>query len=127
MLNGIEQSEFQLEIRRHLLLAPCLEFVVYLDTPLDEKILEFLERSLSALGPRITTYVAETMKRPAPFDEKAKMLVPTWVKRPRLGKSYYALFSGASPSGGTAAASIKLVLIRGLSSPPRSRNPTVPP
>ena len=111
MLDDAMRSDLQLEIRGRLLLAPCLEFVVYLDTPLDENILEFLERSLSVLGPRITTYVAETMKRPAPVDDKAKTLVPTWVKRPRLRKSYYALFSGASPSGGTAAASIKLVLI----------------
>jgi len=111
MLDDATRSELQLEIRGRLLLAPCLEFAVYLDTPLDESTLEFFERSMAALGLRITTYVAETMKRPAPVDDKAKTLVPTWVKRPRLGKSYYALFSGASPSGGTAAASIKLVLI----------------
>ncbi len=104
-------SELQLEINGRRLLEPCLELVIYLDTALDERILEFFDRSMSALGPQITSYVAEAMKRPAPFDEKAKTLMPTWVRRPRLGKSYYAEFSEADLKGGTSAASIKVVLI----------------
>jgi len=111
MPDGVKLSELRLDVNGRRLLDPCLEFVIYLDTPLNERILEFLERSMAALGPLVTSYVAEAMKRPAPFDDKAKTLVPTWVRRPRLGKSYYAEFSGASLKGGTSAASINVVLI----------------
>lgn len=111
MPGDVRLSELPLALDGRRLLEPCLEFVIYLDTPLDERILEFLDRSMSALGPQITSYVAEAMKRPAPFDAKAKTLVPTWVRRPRLGKSYYAEFGEGDLKGGTSAASIKVVLI----------------
>jgi TseV toxin immunity protein TsiV len=103
-----DPKDLTLEVDGRPVLVPCLEFVVYTDSVIDSSMLEFYERSLKALGGRITCYLAENMKRPAPLDANALKVVPTWLKRPRPAKSYYASFRGASE--GVTAASLDLVI-----------------
>lgn len=109
MINS-ELSNLELLIGEHRAIAPCYEFTIYSDIALDETFLDFYEQSMQALKGQVTHYIAESMKRPAVIDKKALQLLPTWIKRPRLGKSYYAEFLGSDRSYGTTAASILFVL-----------------
>jgi len=105
---GINWEEFRLEIDGFHAIEPCFEFVLYLETSRDDGLLEFYERARAALGPLITHYQTDGMRRPRKLDERADTIVPTWVKRPRPGKIYWIDFSGCGDDEGVTPASLEL-------------------
>lgn len=118
----LTESGFGLSAGGRALVRPCVQVVLYRDTPIDAAARDFYDRSLAALGPRLNRYMTDGMKRPAPFDAAARAVVPTWIERPKLGKRYYALIDhdgSAEGDPGASASTLETVLV-GRKPPPAS-------
>src|ERR671925_1919042 len=89
-------QDFTLKIGNVVAVVPCLKLVLYLDSTDDAGVSEFYQRSMEALDGLITHYQAESMRTRRRLNERALTIAPTWLKRPRAGKSYYIQFSGCS-------------------------------
>jgi hypothetical protein len=102
------------------IIAPCLSFTLWFyrtDLPV---LLDFYERSVEALGPQLTHYIAESMKYPAKITSRSRTMVPTWLKKPAEFKYYNVEFRGAAEIN---PASLKVVFthLRRLTSEQEAR------
>lgn len=112
----IDPSTFSVSIGDVQAIAPCMSFVLFLEDTLDEGLLEFYERSMAALGGRITHYLTGTTTRRSPVTERARTMVPTWLTNPRPGKDYFIEFFGCDRDRGVTGSALELVIRR---RPPR--------
>jgi hypothetical protein len=108
MEKQINFSRFELKVEDIAVVAPCVEFTLFLDMTDGDGIMEFYQQSLEALGNSITHYLAENMKARVAIDEKAFTILPTWVRRPNYYRNYYLGFYGRQR--GASATKITLAL-----------------
>jgi hypothetical protein len=85
-----------------VVIAPCLALTVWFRVTDAPALLDFHDRAMEALGPLLTHYKAEEMKRPAKITARARTMIPTWLKKPAGYKSYFARFQGAEDVSGAS-------------------------
>ncbi|KYF65098.1 hypothetical protein BE11_29805 [Sorangium cellulosum] len=101
-------SELTLVVDGTTAVVPCVSFTLYLDGADGEGILDFYQRARAELGPLLTHYIAESMKRRAKINARAESMVPTWVSNPAADKAYFLQLSGCDEKSGVTAAGLTL-------------------
>lgn len=95
-------SELTLVVQGTTAVVPCVAFTLYLDGVDAEGILDFYQRARAACGPRLTHYIAESMKRRAAINARAESMIPTWVRNPTHEKAYFFHASGCDEVSGVS-------------------------
>ena len=93
----------------HPRLVPCMRVTLYLDTIQEAEFSEYCAAALAVLRPKLVSYQSGSMKRPAALSDKAEDIVPSWLRRPRPGQTYFAEFTGADGEG-TSPATLRIVM-----------------
>jgi hypothetical protein len=92
-------AERETRIGGTVVIAPCVEVVLYLGRTNDAGLLDFYHHSRELLGGRLTHYQAEGMKGFRKLNERGEAMVPTWFTNPRKGKNdYYMLMAQDDPN-----------------------------
>jgi len=102
MVESIDWNGLRVEHEGGVYAVPCLAFTLWVrttDTPL---LLDFYERSMEAIGPLLTHYLAESMKQPAKVTARARTMVPTWLRKPAELKTYHMQLRGSAEVHGTS-------------------------
>jgi len=109
----IDWSGFNARVGDVQIVTPCVEFILFLDVTDDVGILDFYERSRTALNGLLTHYQAESMSKFARLSPRADSMVPTWFTKPRPGKAtYYMVMAGGDPDEDVSASTIELSIFR---------------
>ncbi len=96
-----------------MIVAPCIEIVLLLDTTSDRGVLDFYQRSREVLGERITHYQAGNMKGFGKLTRRAETMVPTWFTHPSKGvPSYFMSMSQGDPDQQATASRIHMDVFR---------------
>lgn len=93
----------------HPRLVPCMRITLYLDTIQEAEFSEYCAAALALLRPKLVSYQSGSMKRPAAMADKAEDIVPSWLRRPRPGQTYFVEFTGADGEG-TSPATLRIVM-----------------
>jgi Protein of unknown function (DUF3396) len=93
----------------HLRLVPCMRVTLYLDTIQEAQFSEYCAAALALLRPKLVSYQSGSMKRPAAMADKSEDIVPSWLRRPRPGQTYFVEFTGAEGEG-TSPATLRVVM-----------------
>ena len=109
----LASAQFETRLNDVVVVAPCLEVVLLLDTTSDHGVLDFYQRSRELLGERITHYQAGSMKGFSKLTQRAESMVPTWFTAPAKGKiDYYMALAEQDPNLQTTASTIHLNVFR---------------
>jgi hypothetical protein len=109
----LDAEKFQTKVNDVLVIAPCIEIVLLLDTTIDEGLIDFYQRAREVLGERITHYQAESMKGFSKLTARAETMVPTWFTNPRKGKlDYHIVFGQGDLNQQATASTIHLSVLR---------------
>src|ERR1700753_380554 len=96
-----------------VVIAPCVEIVLYLGRTNDAALLDFYHRSRELLGGGLTHYQAEGMNAFRKLNPRGEAMVPTWFTNPRKGKEYYYMFMAQDdPDERTSASRLHLNIYR---------------
>ena len=90
---------FESKVNDTVVVAPCVQVVLYLDLSTEAGVLDFYQRSREALGGRLTHYQANAMRGLSKITPRAESMVPTWFTTPSKTRDqqYYMSMSEGDP------------------------------
>jgi hypothetical protein len=79
--------------------SPALSLTFYVRVPDLAAVTQLYESVLALIGPGLTHYRADGMKRPEPITQRALGMIPTWMRKPKLTHRYGWEANGGSDLG----------------------------
>jgi hypothetical protein len=80
-----------------VLACPALALTIYLDETDHTHVQAFYDRAMALVGPHLTHYLAEQMRKPAKITARALGMLPTWLRKPSDTHDYVIRFWGGEP------------------------------
>ncbi len=108
-----DAQKFETKLNDTVIVAPCVEIVLLLDTTSDLGVLDFYHRSREVLKERITHYQTGNTKGFSKLTPRAETLFPTWFSTPGKGeRDYYMVLSHGDKDQQATASTIHLSIFR---------------